>query len=241
MRYSVVVPVHNEAAHLEALTARFLGALPPEVTTVLHEVILVENGSTDDTLAACQRLRLAYPGVVRVVSNARGSYGEAIKRGMMESTGSHLSILECDCLLGEFVLESIAWFKDKGARFIVASKRHPDSVDGRPFKRRLLSRLFNYVLNVSVGYPGSDTHGLKSIEAGLAKELCALAETTDEIFQTELVLIAWRKGVRIDELPIRITEVRATPVSIRRRLPMVLDMVRALRRSLRRFPRLGGA
>src|SRR5262245_54760685 len=113
MRYSVVVPVHNEGAHLERLTRRFLGELSPEVRAILGEVILVENGSTDDTREVCERLRLAHPDLIRVVSNARGSYGEAIKRGMLESTGSHLSILECDCLLPEFVRESVAWFEGR--------------------------------------------------------------------------------------------------------------------------------
>jgi hypothetical protein len=86
-----------------------------------------------------------------------------------------------------------------------------------------------------IGYPGSDTHGLKSIETNLAKRLCELAQTTDEIFQTELVLLAWKNGVTIEELPIRIEEHRATPVSIMRRVPMVLDLLSQLRSSMRRF------
>jgi hypothetical protein len=96
--------------------------------------------------------------------------------------------------------------------------------------------VFNWILNMFTGYPGTDTHGLKSIETTLAKQLCAQAITTDEIFQTELVLLAWRQGIKIHEIPIRIREMRPTPVSIRRRFPMVLDTIRQLRRSLRRFP-----
>jgi hypothetical protein len=91
-------------------------------------------------------------------------------------------------------------------------------------------------LRLFFSYPGTDTHGLKSIDTGLAKELCRLAMTTDEIFQTEIVLIAWKLGEDILELPIRIEEVRTAPVSIRRRFPMVMDLILQLRRSLRRFP-----
>ena len=155
----------------------------------------------------------------------------------MAASGTHLSILECDFLDEKFVAASIERFKAGGSRFIVASKRHPGSVDQRPWKRRLLTEGFNRILNALLRYPGSDTHGLKSIETELAQRLCELSQTTDEVFQTEIVLIAWANGVRIDELPIRIEERRATPVSILRRVPMVITVIAQLRRSIRRFRR----
>jgi len=235
MDFSIVIPVHNEGEHIEPFVAAFLNRLPSVATDVLREIILVENGSRDDSLAACRRVEAAYPELVRTISIPRGSYGEAIKTGMLAANGSHLSILECDFLDERFVAASVDNFNAGKSRFIVASKRHPDSLDQRPLKRRLLTEGFNRILNTLLGYPGSDTHGLKSIETNLAKHLCELAQTTDEVFQTELVLIAWKNGVTIDELPIRIEERRASPVSITRRVPMVLDLLFQLRSSMRRF------
>jgi glycosyltransferase involved in cell wall biosynthesis len=233
--YSIIIPVHNEAEHIERFVEEFLDRLLPAVKGVLREVTLVENGSRDTSLAACRRLEAAHPELVQTFTMPRPSYGEAIKTGMLAAQGSHLSILECDFLDAQFVAASLEFFSEGKSRFIVASKRHPDSVDHRPWKRRLLTEAFNRMLNILLGYPGSDTHGLKSIETNLAKRLCELAQTTDEIFQTELVLLAWKNGVTIDELPIRIDERRATPVSILRRVPMVFDLLSQLRRSLRRF------
>jgi len=238
MELSLVIPAYNEAANIEAFVAAFIEDLPPATREVLHEIVIVENGSKDGTLDACQRLYDRFPALVRVLSNKRGSYGEAIKRGMLESRGTHISVLECDFLDAEFVAASAQLFEAGKARFIVASKRHRASTDRRPLKRRVLTRVFNGILGVFTGYPGTDTHGLKSVEASLAKQLCAQCLTTDEIFQTEFVLLAWRQGVEIHELPIQIRETRATPLSIRRRAPMVIDTIRQLRRSLRRFPRV---
>ncbi len=212
----------------------FIQNLPQDI--VLTEILLVENGSTDGTLQACYRLQQRFPKQIRVLSIARASYGEAIKQGMLQSRGTHLSILECDCLNVDFVSDSIHLFQTQKVRFIVASKRHPESFDGRPLKRRLLTALYNYFLLHIFGYPGTDTHGLKSIEASCAKQLCELAVTSDEIFQTEIVLLAWRLGVEIRERPIRILETRQAPVAIFRRVPKVLDTVRELKRSLARFP-----
>ena len=92
---------------------------------------------------------------------------------MLASTGSHLSILECDFLDSSFVAKSIAIFRNGNAQLIVGSKRHSESSDRRPFKRRMLTLLYNLVLlQWFIGYPGTDTHGLKSIESGCARKLC---------------------------------------------------------------------
>jgi glycosyltransferase involved in cell wall biosynthesis len=237
MQYSIVIPAHNEVAHIEAQVTRFVESLPPEAATLVQEIILVENGSRDGTLDACLRLERKFPNLVRTCTLARGSYGEAIKLGMLESRGTHLSILECDFLDSSFVVKSIAMFRAGLAQLIVGSKRHRESVDRRPLKRRALTALYNVMfLRICLGYPGTDTHGLKSIEANCAKRLCEAALSTDEVFQTEIVLLAWRLGVRIQEIPISIREMRGAPVSIVRRVPKVLGTVRVLRQSLSRFP-----
>jgi glycosyltransferase AglD len=236
MNFSVVIPAYNEAETIETFVWEFISRFSSFPLLEICEIVIVENGSTDSTIEACQRLADSSSGLVRVLSNKRGSYGEAIKRGMLETKGTHVSILECDFLDLGFVAASAALFEDPRSRFIVASKRHPDSQDLRPIKRRILTRVFNWILRLFLGYPGSDTHGLKSVEAQLAKQLCGQALTTDETFQTEFVLLAWRQGIRIDELPIMVREMRATPLSIHRRFPMVIHTVRELRRSLRRFP-----
>jgi glycosyltransferase involved in cell wall biosynthesis len=237
MQYSIVIPAHNEACNLEAQVVSFINGLSKDIAEVLQEVIIVENGSTDDTLDVCRRLEQRFPGRVRVVTIARGSYGEAIKRGMLESTGTHLSILECDFLDSTFVSKSIVMFRSGKAQLIVGSKRHPESSDRRPFKRRVLTALYNLVLlRLFIGYPGTDTHGLKSIESEWAKRLCRVALTTDEVFQTEIVLLAWRFGIRIDEIPVDISEMRMASVTVLRRVPKVLRTVQLLKASLRRFP-----
>lgn len=241
MELSVVIPAHNEAPNLEAYVAQFIEKLPSDVADVLKEMIIVENGSTDGTLDACRRAQQRFPKLVRVCTIPRGSYGEAIKKGMLESRGTHTSILECDLLDSQFLAASMAVFQAGRAQFVVGSKRHPQSTDRRPLKRRILTALYNYVfLRLAIGYPGSDTHGLKSIETSVAKRLCEMAITSDEVFQTEIVLLAWHLGISIEEVPIQILEMRNPTVAVFRRIPKVLNTVRALQRSLMRFPELSG-
>ena len=157
---------------------------------------------------------------------------------MLQCKGTHLSILELDCLDSDFVMRSMAKFRDERVDLIVGSKRHAASVDSRPLKRRLLTALYNLIcLRLLIGYPGTDTHGLKSIEVESARRLCRAAVTTDELFQTEIVLLAWRLKMSIAEIPIKIREVRETRVTVLRRVPKIMNTVSELKRSLKRFPR----
>lgn len=237
MQYTIIIPAHNEFSNIENQVSAFIEKLPDEVIQVLREIIIVENGSTDGTLDVCRRLERRFPHLIRVLRIQKGSYGEAIKLGMLESSGTHLSILECDLLDSAFVLRSITMFRATTADLIVGSKRHPDAIDRRPLKRRVLTALYNNILlRIFIGYPGTDTHGLKSLEANCAKRLCGLALSTDEVFQTEIVLLAWRLGVKIEEVPVQISELRGSPVAVLRRVPKVWSTVWQLKRSLRRFP-----
>lgn len=236
MNFSIIIPVHNEEVSIEPLLADFIENLAPRIKPFVLEITLVENGSTDKTLERCLNLEKAYGGLVNCVAVNRPSYGEAVKTGMLKARGDHLAVLELDYLLPEFLEASREIFDNTDVKFIVASKRHPDSIDNRPRKRRILTRAFNLILKTFTGYPGSDTHGLKSIETELAKKLCHQAVTTDEVFQTEIVLLAWRLGYRIREVPVALKEQRPAPVSVTRRFPKVVNLVRDLRRSLGRFP-----
>lgn len=240
MRCSVIVPLHNEKATVGTALPAFLDALPREVSETLTEVLLVENGSTDGTRDEALRLTRRYPGLVRVNSIDRASYGGAIRHGIEQAAGTHLTILECDAMSVSFLGESLQCFRQERARVIVGSKQHPRSVDRRPAARRLMTRGFNLLLRALIGYPGSDTHGLKSLESTLAKHLCSLAVCGDEVFQTELVLLAWRLGHRVLELPVELEEIRPMTVAIMRRAPKVAPILWELRQSLSRFPPRAG-
>jgi glycosyltransferase involved in cell wall biosynthesis len=235
--FSVVIPAHNEGEHIEQFVEQFLMRLDAATHAALREVVIVENGSTDDTYEAGLRLQSAHPDTVRILKISRGSYGEAIKHGMLASRAEYIAILECDFLDAAFVSRAQDICCDCQARFVVASKRHDASEDHRPLQRRLLTWGFNMVLRVVCGYPGTDTHGLKFIDAPLAHELCHVAETTDEVFQTEIVLLAWHRGTTIHELPIYIAESRHHRVPILKRVPKIANMIWQLRKSLHRFPR----
>lgn len=238
MRFSVVIPVHNEAAHLEASTARFLDDLAARGLRDA-ELLLVENGSADATFEVCQTLERKFPGEVRALRLSEASYGEAVRRGIRAASGEAVFILECDALDPDFVVRALGTLGRNETDFVVGSKRHPESEDGRPWPRRLFTSLFNTALKIFFAFPGTDTHGFKALRAEFARDLVAKSVTGGESLQTELVLLAYRLGYRVSEAPVKLRETRGTPVPLLRRLPKVVRIVRDVRASLRRFPASG--
>jgi glycosyltransferase involved in cell wall biosynthesis len=232
---SIVVPVHNEAENLQVLIGQFLDDLGSSRQNV-HEVLLMENGSTDNTLQVCKSLEQKWPGLVVAHKIPFPSYGEAVKQGIMSASGKVVCILECDAMDISFFVSSLVVFEENQADFVVGSKQHPESHDFRPLKRRILTNLFNRYLKIFFKFPGSDTHGLKVIRTDVAKTICGAAITGGEVFQTEIVLLAHRMGFKVLELPIHLSEVRDTKVSIRRRFPKVMSIIKELNKSLSRFP-----
>ena len=237
VKCSIIIPVHNEAAHIKDFVQQFwnnLGRLQSNVT----EILLMENGSSDNSYEECRDLEKKLP-VVKVHQISFPSYGEAIKQGMLKATGDVVSILECDALNVGFFSDSLTTIEQEKADFVIASKRHPQSIDSRPFKRRMLTFFFNLYLKIFFQFPGTDTHGLKTIRRTVAQSLCGVSVTGGEILQTEIVLLAHRMGYKVIERPFALEEKRGTKVSIVKRFPKVLNIIMELKKSLKRFPARG--
>ena len=93
---SLFFPCHNEAENLEALVADALAALPALATT--YEVILVDDGSRDDTAGVAERLVQRHGGVVRLVRHdVNRGYGGALRSGFAAARYSHLAYTDGDC------------------------------------------------------------------------------------------------------------------------------------------------
>lgn len=231
---SIIVPVHNESDNIIRFLTTFINEITKYERIHLYEILLVENGSNDNSFDICKSFELSSKGLVKVLQIVRPSYGEAIKTGILTAKGEIAIILECDFMNAQFVTIASDLIKS-GIDMVIASKMLKNSEDSRPFKRRILTCLFNRYLKLFFNYPGSDTHGLKAIEINKARILCNESITTDEVFQTEIVLLAYKFNYKVVEVPITITETRSTPVNIIKRLPKVIMIIRELNKSLARY------
>lgn len=215
---SVVLPVHDEAE----LLRRSVTALDAGCRRLVgsHEILLMENGSHDGTLAVARTLS-ASPRV-RVFTDSRASYGQAMRAGLLHSRGAMVAVLNVDHWDLSFLRTALE--RLRRVDVVAGSKRHPDSRDARPLHRRVITELLNAWLRHGMGYPGSDTHGMKAFRRDALSPLAEQCVARDVLFDTELLLRAARAGKRITELPVSVKEVRDARSSVASRVvPTLLE------------------
>ena len=150
---SIVIPVHNEASFLEAACDQLLPGLASIDAQV--SVLLVENGSTDETLAIARRLQ--HPSL-SVISLAEADYGAAMRAGFTAAADSDWVVnFDIDYFSVPFVVNLL----DSASDVVIASKRAPGSDDRRSVLRRTGTLTFNMLLRLLFGSHVSDTHGIK--------------------------------------------------------------------------------
>ncbi len=199
---SIVIPAHNEAHRLPGTLEKVLAFLRAQPYRA--EVLVVENGSTDDTLALARAFQEANPDVVRVLHESRRGKGLAVQRGMLAARGEYRFLCDADLSMP---IEELPRFLPPqqtdfdiaiGSRELPASRRLQE-----PAYRHLVGRAFNLMVQ-ALALPGfRDTQcGFKCFRGEVAEDLFRYQTLTGMSFDVEILFIARRRGYRIVEVPI---------------------------------------
>jgi len=204
------------------------------------EIVVVENGSADDTAAIANRLAGEYPEV-RALSLAEADYGRALRAGLLAASGDVVVNFDVDfCDLG-FLDRAVPLVEaDGGPAVVVGSKRTAGSADTRDWQRRVITGVFSSLLRYGFGLTVSDTHGVKAMRREAMAPLARHCRNGADLFDTELILRAERAGLRAAEVPVEVVEKRPARSSIRARIPRTVKGLAALRLALWRERLPGG-
>jgi glycosyltransferase involved in cell wall biosynthesis len=209
------MPAHNEAVLLEPSVREVLAGARSR--TLDFEVIVVENGSHDDTAAIAARLADEAPEV-RARSLPRADYGLALRTGLLTAKGDLVVNFDVDYTDLGFLDAALTRFGEPDPpAIIIGSKRAPGADDRRPWSRRFVTWGFALVLRVGFGLRRSDTHGMKALDRQTVLPIARACRSDGELFDTELIIRAERAGLRVEERPVTVTERRPSRTSITRR------------------------
>jgi glycosyltransferase involved in cell wall biosynthesis len=233
---SVVIPAHNEAEYLEPAVRDVHEGL--RARGIDFELLVVENGSVDDTLEIARRLASRYPNV-HVSSRPVANYGAALREGLIHARGEFAVTFDVDYYELGFVDHALALLEsgDEAPVVVVASKRAPGSRDERPWPRRAVTAVFGWILHVGFSLSVSETHGMKMMRRRPVEELVRSCRFASDLYDTELVIRAERAGLKVAELPARTEERRPSRTSIWRRVPRTVGGLIDLRITLWREAR----
>ena len=216
---SIVIPVYNEEAILRAAVVDLLDRLSAFPWS--YELLLAENGSTDRTIEVATELSERF-GELVCQHTDEPNYGKALREGILRARGQIVVCDEIDLCDTDFYERAVALLRDPSVDFVVGSKVMEGATDERPLLRHLGTVVINGMLRVTLGFKGTDTHGLKAFRRQPVQPIARACLVDRDLFASELVIRAERAGLGLREIPVRVLEKRPPTIGLARRVPNVL-------------------
>ncbi|MEU1297531.1 bifunctional glycosyltransferase family 2/GtrA family protein [Streptomyces sp. NPDC005840] len=198
----VVVPVYNEATDLEAGVRR-LHAHLRETFPYPFRITVADNASTDDTPLIAARLAAELPGTdwLRLAEKGRG---RALRAAWSRSSAPVLAYVDVDLSTDlAALLPLVAPLISGHSDLAIGTRLAPGARVVRGPRREVISRCYNALLRSTLAVGFSDAQcGFKAIRRDVADRLLPLVRDSGWFFDTELLVIAERAGLRIHEVPV---------------------------------------
>ncbi|GGO89959.1 glycosyl transferase [Nocardioides phosphati] len=196
-----VIPVHNEEVALPAAVERLTTAL--RAFPWAWRITIADNASTDATPLVARQLARQYAGVSVLTLPEKGR-GRALKRAWADSAADVVAYMDVDLSTDlNALVPLVAPLLSGHSDLAIGSRLHRSSRVTRGPKRELVSRSYNVLLRGALRARFSDAQcGFKAVRRDVADALLPLVEDDAWFFDTELLVLAERTGLRIHELPV---------------------------------------
>lgn len=228
--FSLIVPMFNEAGRMERTLRPMLSFVDQH--HLRGEVVLVDDGSTDQTFARAQEL-------LQTLENSRGTAitlgvnrgkGAAVREGMKKATGSVRLFADADNATPIEELDRLLPMVSSPRHIVIGSRSIDRSLleVRQPWWRERMGKSFNLILRSIVGLPFHDTQCGFKLFGEEAAEICFSRQKLDGFaFDVELLWIARLHGLEVTETPVRwrhVDESRVDP--LRDSLRMLRDALK---------------
>lgn len=198
----LVIPVHDEQVDLERSVLR-LYAHARSALPYSFRITIADNASTDATWEIACRLARDVPEVRAVHLDAKGR-GRALRQVWSTSDAAVLAYMDVDLSTDlAALLPLLAPLLSGHSDLAIGTRLSRGSQVVRGPRREVISRCYNLLLRTTLGAGFSDAQcGFKAIRADAARQLLPLVEDSEWFFDTELLVLAERAGMRIHEVPV---------------------------------------
>ena len=200
---SVVVPAYNESVRMVESLQGILDYLRPTVTRV--EIVVVDDGSTDDTRTKIAEFSERSPEIRIVAYDRNRGKGYAVRQGMLASKGRRVIISDADLSAPIEDLPLLENALERGCEIAVGSRALPGSVltHRQPRYRELGGKVLNLAIRL-LAVPGiHDTQcGFKLFDGEAARRIFSKCTLDGWGFDVEVLYLARRMGYRVAEVPV---------------------------------------
>ncbi|MFQ6014915.1 MAG: dolichyl-phosphate beta-glucosyltransferase [Anaerolineae bacterium] len=209
---SIVIPAYNEEqrlpGNLEKITL-YLDRQPYPA-----EVIVVDDGSEDDTVAVVQQFVTTHPNV-RLIENDHRGKGYTVRTGMLKARGKYILFTDADLATPIEEMDKLLAYLEEGYDIAIGSR---EGLGARrydePWYRHLMGRVFNFIVrSLTVGGFQDTQCGFKSFRRQAAHDLFGRVQLYGNEaqpvkgamvtgFDVEILFLARKAGYRIKEVPV---------------------------------------
>lgn len=201
--YSIIIPAYNERARIGPTLQKALIYAASRGWNA--EVIVVDDGSTDDTVEIVRRYALQHPALHLLQNPGNRGKGYSVRNGMLHAHGEVLLFSDAD--FSSPIEEAGKLFAAiaEGADIAIGSRWLQTDLQIRkqPLYRQLFGRMFNLALRLVLGLRCKDTQcGFKAFSRRAAQAIFPLQSIERWGFDPELLYLAKKFGFKVAEVPV---------------------------------------
>lgn len=201
---TIIIPAYNEEKNIKTTLEEISEYLIKRAFS--HEIIVVDDGSTDKTLEnteGCSKLFSNFR-IIKNVSN-RGK-GYSVKRGMISARGEYALFMDADNSTSIYEFDKFLPYLKEGYDAVIASRRLKDSnvEEPQPLLRAKMGLFYIILSKVALGLQVSDFNcGFKAYKKESMRRIFELQRMNDWSFDAELLFLINKYGLKIKEMPVR--------------------------------------
>ncbi|MGA7156086.1 MAG: dolichyl-phosphate beta-glucosyltransferase [Acidobacteriaceae bacterium] len=202
-RLSIVIPAYNESARIENALSSVLGCVESHAWDA--EILVIDDGSTDNTSAVIQRWMASNPRLHLIQNPGNRGKGYSVRNGLLQASGDIVMFTDADLSAPIEEAERLIDAIHNGADVAIGSRwldKQKQTIH-QPIYRRFFGRCFNAVTRRFIGLPFKDTQcGFKAFKRDAAQTIFRLQTIERWGFDPEILFIARKLKYNIIEVPV---------------------------------------
>jgi glycosyltransferase involved in cell wall biosynthesis len=232
---SIVIPAYNESSRIENALDRVLSCIEERGWDA--EVLVVDDGSKDDTAAIVQRWMATHPRLHLIQNPGNKGKGYSVRNGLLQAAGEVVMFTDADLSAPMEEAERLLAAIDYGADVAIGSRwmdRTRQTIH-QPLYRQFFGRCFNWVTRTIMGLPYKDTQcGFKAFKRSAAQVIFRLQTIERWGFDPEILFIARKLKYVVREVPVTWGHDERSRMSyLKDGMKMLEDMARIRSNSIR--------